>query len=277
MTDQGKKQKMNNSLQIIFALFIIAVLVCSCDITKKNLSAGLEFRIDDVQVDKVGNYYLTDYRGEIRKYSDVNKLQYSFKNYNIGEIAVVDLTNPHKILVFFKDFQTLLVLDNTLSPIQTIKLSYTDYCTAAGTSNDGNIWLYNSIGNTLKKVSYDGSIILESIPLNHLMPLNIRDAKITERDNMLFIYDENKGLLLFNNLGIFSTIIPLTQTSKFQFTDNNIYFLDNETYEFISYDIRSKRQEIVADLEDYKPQKAIIYGNYILIIRNNTVETFSLK
>jgi hypothetical protein len=268
---------MNHSTIIIFYAILIAVSLSSCSTIRNSASVGVQFRIDDVDVDKTGNYYLTDYRGEIRKYSDDNKMQYSYKNYNTGPIASVDVTNPHKILVFFRDFQTLMLLDNTLSSIKTIKLNPLEYYTAAGTSNDGSIWLYNSVRNTINKISFDGSVFLESIPLRRFAPGSITDAKITERENMLYINDANHGILLFNNLGIFSRIVPLTTASGIQIINNTIYYLDTATYQFAAYDLSLNTKATVVGLNEYQPKAAKVYGNKIFMIRNNTLDIFSLE
>ena len=263
---------MNHSIRSIHALMMMTVILLSCSSIRNPTSTRMEFRANDMEADKVGNYYLIDSRGEIRKYTPDNELQYSFKNYNSGTVASVDVTNPHKIMVFFRDFQTLMLLDNTLSEIKTIKLDDSGYYTAAGTSNDGNIWLYNSVRNTINKISYDGAVSLESIPLRRFAPYNITDAKIIERENLLFINDANHGVLLYNNLGIFTRIIPLTGASKLQIDNNSIYYLDKASYQFSAYDLSLNKEIVIFDLKDHEPSMALASRNYILLIKKNALE-----
>jgi hypothetical protein len=78
-------------------------LVCKIPFT------GGAFTTDNLQ-----NIYL--YHGNsIRKYSPQGQLLYNYSDKSYGAITSVDVNDPLKMLVFYKDFPEIVLLDNTLS------------------------------------------------------------------------------------------------------------------------------------------------------------------
>jgi hypothetical protein len=79
-----------------------------------------------------------------------------FKHPQLGKIARVDLQNPLKIVVFFQDFNTLILLDNQLNETQKIDLSDNNNPILAlgiGLASGNRLWLYD--GLSLKIGLYD--------------------------------------------------------------------------------------------------------------------------
>src|SRR5690606_23871748 len=50
-------------------------------------------------------------------YKQKNSEKWEYKNLSLGKITLVDLINPLKILVFYQDFNSVVLLDNQLSEI----------------------------------------------------------------------------------------------------------------------------------------------------------------
>ncbi len=70
-----------------------------------------------------------------------------------GKIYSIDASNPLKILVYFRDFATIVVLDRLLTVRNTIDLRKQNIyqAQAVATSYDGNIWVYDELESKLKK------------------------------------------------------------------------------------------------------------------------------
>lgn len=68
-----------------------------------------------------------------------------FKDYNLGEIHQVDIINPLQILVFYKNFQTIIVLDNQLNEIRRIMISPENnfFIQHISLSIQNNMWFYD--------------------------------------------------------------------------------------------------------------------------------------
>ena len=65
--------------------------------------------------DALGNIYLAkDY--QLEKYSPDGTLLFTYNNYLAGRIFSVDPADPFKVLVYYRDFGQVDILDNTLTP-----------------------------------------------------------------------------------------------------------------------------------------------------------------
>src|SRR5687768_7815077 len=63
--------------------------------------------------DNLSNLYLINGE-EIIKYSPTGKQLLKYSNKRFGNITTIDATNALKILLYYKDFQQLVFLDNQL-------------------------------------------------------------------------------------------------------------------------------------------------------------------
>lgn len=261
------------NMKIIKSILVLCLffIICSCNLTRNAGNEISDFTINDFEVDKLGNYYLINDTGEIRKYSADKKILYTFKSSGNGNIATVDVTNPHKILVFYKEFQTILILDNTLTNISTIKLDDSQYYTASGISNDGNIWLYNSLKNQLSKLSFEGIVIEELNPLNTPYPESISDSRIFDRENRLFMVDENLGIFTFNNFGFLEKIIPVTNVGKPEFSKNTFFYFDSSKDQILQYEITYHQKTLIKELNSVNPEMAVLKNGKIYLTHDNVL------
>jgi hypothetical protein len=87
-----------------------------------------------------------------------NSENWQYNNVTLGKIAKVDIQNPLKIVLFFENFNTVVMLDNQLNEIKTINFSFENQETVAsaiGISSQGNLWLFNSINMQLGLYNYE--------------------------------------------------------------------------------------------------------------------------
>ena len=73
---------------------------------------------------------------------------FQYQNLSLGKISKVDILNPLKVLVFYANFNTVVLLDSQLSEIE--KFNFSDYDTpimasAVGVSGQNKLWIYNSL------------------------------------------------------------------------------------------------------------------------------------
>ena len=108
---------------------------------------SVPFNGNTLTTDQLGYYYEIS-NNKINKYSTDGKLEYSYSNNMLGIITNVDVSNPQKIVVYFKEFTKILILDNTLSPssevidLTTLELNET---TLVGRSYNDGTWYYDPI------------------------------------------------------------------------------------------------------------------------------------
>ncbi|WP_395043347.1 hypothetical protein [Flavobacterium sp.] len=84
------------------------------------------------------------------KKSDSLSLQY--QNLSLGKITKVDILNPLKIIVFYEEFNSVIILDNQLNEIQKIDFSNLEtpiIVSAIGISGQNKLWVFNSLNQQI--------------------------------------------------------------------------------------------------------------------------------
>ena len=80
-----------------------------------------------------------------------------YKNISLGKITKVDLQNPLKIVLFYENFNTVIVLDNQLNETQKINFSESTIpivAAAIGIASMNQLWVYNSMNQQLGLYDY---------------------------------------------------------------------------------------------------------------------------
>ena len=117
------------------------------------------------EVDNLGNIYLINNDNQLRKLNANFDSTASFNDTRrFGTLTSIDVSNPLKILLFYKDFSTVLVLDRFLNNINVIDLRKQGILqiSSIATSYDNKIWCFDEIDNKLKKIDDNGDIVFES-------------------------------------------------------------------------------------------------------------------
>ena len=95
--------------------------------------------------DGLGNNYFIKNNVFIKQ----NETQtWEYKNVALGKITSVDYVNPLKILVFYENFNTIILLDNQLNEIQKLNLFEIDntiFASKIGMASQNQFWIYNAL------------------------------------------------------------------------------------------------------------------------------------
>lgn len=194
---------MNKSIWFFF------IVLTACTATRTtNYPEAVEYTlllpaIKLVETDPIGNLYVVDEQDRLYKIDTTGARRYQITNNNLGSLHSVDAGNPFKIMLFYRDQQTIQLVDNTLSEIQRIRLSDWQLkdVTAAALSPDNAIWLYDGARKQLIKLAENGQSILSSDPLNFILPIAIRPDYIYDAGTFLVIREEGVTPFLFDDFG----------------------------------------------------------------------------
>lgn len=88
---------------------------------------------------------------------NTTKESWQYKNPSLGEITKVDLQNPLKIVLFYENFNSVVLLDNQLNEIQKINFSENSIpivAAAIGLSSGNKLWIYNSLSQQMGLFDY---------------------------------------------------------------------------------------------------------------------------
>jgi hypothetical protein len=82
---------------------------------------------------------------------------FEYKNVSLGKITTVDIKNPLKILLYYENFNTVILLDNQLNEVQKVNLSQNNepiIASFTGISALNQLWIYNSLDQQLGLYDY---------------------------------------------------------------------------------------------------------------------------
>lgn len=104
--------------------------------------------------DGMGNLYYIKNNVFFKKYkNDV----WQYKNIALGRITKIDIQNPLNIVLFYENFNTIILLDNQLSETQKINLSENNIpiiASATGIASGNRLWIYNSLTQEIGLFDY---------------------------------------------------------------------------------------------------------------------------
>ena len=226
----------------------------------------------------MGNAYVIKAKNNLVKVLPDGNESYNFNILKYGSLGHIDTRNPLNLLVFFPDYATLALLDNTLS-LQTELSLYSagiNQISATCLSYDNNIWVYDQVTLRLLKIDQAMKIIARSEDFSSIFFQEINPNFMLERDNQIFLNDPEVGILVFDIYGTYKKTIPIKKLEKFQYVKQQIlYFKENK---FLSYNLNSLETreiplpEYPEDLKMVRMEQDRLY-----LLRKNQLDLYSFK
>ena len=228
---------------------------------------SIKSKMDYFAIDNIGNIY-TIKEEELVKYLPSGKFFARYSNLKLGNISTVDATNPLKVLLYYRDFQQIVFLDDQLTPnSQSISLEALGYeqtdLVCAGVNN--SFWIYNKQNNDLirfneqsKKVAFTGN-------LKQVLRTELNPNYMTEYNGYLFLNCPETGIYVFDIFGAFSKIISIKNIKQFQVNENIIYYKKDSTlcsYDYKIFEEACKQIPGSSRSTDIKFRKDKIYSGF---------------
>jgi len=193
----------------------------------------IDMPAENFSVDIMGQVYWAE-GSTLYRYSPQSKEKIEYTNTFLGEIHSWDDSNPLKILVFYKEFNTLVFLDKNLSPVGSplrIDNMGVMQAGAACNSTEGSFWLANLDEKRLQLYQSTLKVMLESATIPDLHPPEEGKIKIRERNRTLYCLIPGCCLLLIDRYGNLTRRHPLKNVDNIQILNQNIYyFYDGNLY-----------------------------------------------
>jgi hypothetical protein len=241
------------------------------------LSKTLEADIVDFTVDNLGNIYLLSKGNQLKKLDP--KLD-SVAVYNAvsryGNIDYIDATNPLKILLFYKDFSTIVTVDRFLNIINTIDLRSQNIfqVKAIGLAYDNNIWLFDELDANLKRIGDDGTLINQSTDFRQLFDTIPDPTTIIDRGDFVYLYDSLHGVYVFDHYGSLKNHVQLKDWLDFTVIDKNLLGR-NDSY-FFKYQLSTLNIEQQRMTDAYRNAiKIKIVPGSIYVLRKNVLNIYT--
>lgn len=225
---------------------LITFLIATLSFQSSN-DLFIEGKFSRMAIDELGNIYAL--RGDVMElYRPDGNFWMRNSIKTIGQIHQMDVFYSLKPMLYSRDLQQLVVLDNTLS-IQgdLIWLNRRGFpqVNLVSSSVMNHFWLFDQLDMQLMRVDRQWTKVAESGRLDQILGFAIEPIEIIEFDNLVYLVDPENGLLVFDLFGTYVKTIPLTQASNVQVGKRWItYMKGGKAHAFDRLDLES----VVLDL-----------------------------
>ncbi len=212
-----------------------------------------------IGVDDFENYY---YIKNNTLHKKTSQQIYTYTNTQLGKITSVDITNPLKILLFYKNFNTVLFLDNRLNEltasINFTSESFSQQIAFVNISSNNNLWLYSLDDNVLQLWNHQTKKVqFTSQPLSSYSD----DFKIIQQ---LSSYKNcwligKKVIIKFNEYGVFLEAVAIDNHTHLKPFQKGYMYLKNNKLYYSSTNFQQIHTEIEGIIKSYSINTKHIY------------------
>ena len=219
-------------------VIFLAVALIFLSFTKQEKPKHLVIKVksDFFNADNIGNIY-TIKEDELMKFLPSGKFFARYSNLKLGNITSLDATNPLKLVLYYRDFQQIVFLDNQLSVnsenVSLEKLGYEQTDLVCASANN-SFWIYNKQNNELIRFNENSKKISSTGNLKQILQTNLTPTFMLEHNGYLFLTCPDNGIYVFDIFGAFSKVISIKNLKQFQVNETLIYYQRDSVF-FIYY------------------------------------------
>jgi hypothetical protein len=235
--------------------------------------------IAEFTVDNLDNIYILTSRNQVKKYNANGDSVAVFNDVKkFGKATLVDVSNPLKILLYYRDFTTVVLLDRFLNVVNIIDLRKQDIfqAKAIGQSYDNKIWVYDEMENKLKKIDESGRMLQETPDFRLIFNRPPLPVKIFDENKYVYLYDSAKGVSVFDYYGALKNNILITGWQNLKVTAKYIFGSKADTlyrYEISTFMYDEwKMPATLITAKNFNFSSARLYA-----LKNDSVEVYSIR
>lgn len=219
-------------LNFIFCIIFFSVCAGAQTDSVLNLTQQqfIQGNFTNFYVDNLNNVYLLNADNQIKKLnSNGDSVTVSNALKRFGDIYLMDVSNALKLIVYYKDFSTIVVLDRFLKNVNTIDLRKYGIlqAQAVALSYDNNYWVFDEVDNNLKKIDDYGSLLLSTPDFRTVFNEPFLPEKIIDYDGYVYLYNKKSGCKVFDYYGALKQSIPALNWNNIQVIKNSIIGFDS--------------------------------------------------
>jgi hypothetical protein len=230
-------------------------------------------------VDNLDNVYLLSSTNQIKKVNANGDSVAIFNNVKkYGQATLIDVSNPLKILLYYRDFATIAILDRFFNVRNTIDLRRDNILQvrAIAQSYDNKIWVYDEVENKLKKIDEEGKLLLETPDFRQLFDKAPSPQRILDQDQYVYLYDSAQAVFVFDYYGAFKNKILINGWQNFKVAGKYIFGSMNGI--LYRYDIKTFRvDEWKMPDELYKSAAFNFSSTRLYALKKDRVEIYTIR
>ena len=263
----------------ILLIYFIALPGFSQSDTSFQLLKVLKGDIVNFTVDNLDNIYILNSRNQIKKYNANGDSVAIFNDVKkFGKATLVDVSNPLKVVLYYKDFATVVMLDRFLNVLNTIDLRKQNIfqARAIAQSYDNKIWVFDELENKLKKIDEDGKLLQETPDFRLLFDRAVMPTKIFDENKYVYLYDSLRGINVFDYYGALKNNIIITGWQNFKVTGKYIFGSKADT--LYRYDISNFMYDEWTKPEGLIKRKSFNFtSSRLYALKKDSVEIYTIR
>lgn len=218
-----------------------------------------------VYADNLDNVYLLSARDELLKYDAKGVLRWRYSNNRFGKLYSVDVSDPLRVVLFYADFQQVVVLNNNLNEITSYSFAKNGnlLVSAVASGNNNSLWIFDRTSNVLIKLSSNFTEDIRSANLFQLFDVVVDAKKLAASDQYVFLQRRNNGILQFDRFGGYVRELPIDSLTDFNITSNVIaYVKDHALVKYHPVSFEQSKQQLPVD----GPIRQVAVGNKLIAV-----------
>ena len=233
--------------------------------------------ITDFTVDNLGNLFLLYQQGQLKKLKPNGDSLAVFNNVRkFGKLHSIDVSNPLKVLLYYKNFGTIVILDRFLNERSTVDLRKQNLLQvkAIGQSYDNRIWVFDEIEAKLKKIGDDGQLVDQTNDFRLIFDSAPSPEVIIDHEKSVYLYDRSKGIYVFDYYGGYKSRIPFTGWWDVRVINNAVFARDHEKmYRYVPGTLELKEMMLPEFMRNAK--KIVVSPGYVYLLRDGAIMVYS--
>lgn len=255
-------------------IFILMILCFACNVfAQTDESLVIEQTAQTIAVDPQGNIYAVD-DITLYKFAPDGKLLFTISSSMDGPISSIDVDNPMKIMLFYREAGAIMFLDDKLAPIGNVIDLFSKGLTTislATYSTKNNIILYDEAKTDLiildfyfnekERIHYN---------FNGFNPVILKDMN----EQKIYMQDQQNGIYFFDSFGTYDKSIAILSGFPVQVSKDVIFFVKNN--QLYSYNYMNLEAHTLTDLPE-DTQQVLVYQNKIIFSNGKKISIRNLK
>jgi hypothetical protein len=253
---------LKNKLLLLFFL-----MLASESFAQLKLVAKIDTIAKAIYADNLDYVYLLTEKDELLKYNMFGQLKWRYSNNRFGKIKSVDVSDPLRVVLFFADFQQVVVLNNNLNEIATYSFVRNSdlLVVALASSNNNGFWAFDRSANVLLKLSNNFTEDMRSANFFQLFDQIVVPKKLVASDQFVYLQRDNNQILQFDRFGGYVKQLSIDSLSDFNITSNKIAYLNKNAISL--YDLSTGDTERLTS-DRFIDMRQVAVGNKIIAALN---------
>lgn len=193
------------------------------------LTGSVEIEGNIHRSDPMGNVYVVNENNLVKFDPALNSFA-DYTNPLLGKIHSIDVSDPLRILLYFRDHNQILWLDNYLSEIRSplfLDDLGIDQSLLVCSASRGGFWVFDGLNAELKYYNARLQMVHQSMSLNLIINPDSRPVFMIEKNRLVFLNIPGTGILIFDRFGNHSKTLALEIPGSFQVTDQKLYYFSD--------------------------------------------------